>query len=210
MQATIASSARRSREGAVEHQLQLARTLAGRPVVRVDDVTPQAIVDSLGDLVEAPPRPGNVALDVADASALPTMCTDAAKLTDVLRTLTTSALRHSDCGEVRVGGRLTDDRQAVIFTVGEAECDEPDTNGNRIPGPVGQLGDIGGGSLGLERARQMIELLGGSLVLRPAQAATGAAWAATVPLPARRSASDEPRSPTGRPPGPGRLPASGR
>src|SRR4029434_7518270 len=61
----------------------------------------------------------SVTLVFEDASALPPLHTDEAKVSQVLRNLLSNALKYTERGEVRVGAQVDPDGARITFTVSD-------------------------------------------------------------------------------------------
>jgi signal transduction histidine kinase len=113
-----------------------------------------------------------------DASALPPLRTDEAKVAQILRNLVSNALKFTEAGEVRVSARAHG-ADWVAFSVTDTGVGIAEEDQVRIFEDFGQVdGDIQrrrrGTGLGLPLSRKLAELLGGSLTLqsRPGRGST--------------------------------------
>lgn len=169
----------------VNDQLDLARLRAGREVVRLVEVDVGALFAELGGVLRRLPREPGVDLCFEQPPEdVPGPCTDALKLSQILRNLVVNALKVTTAGSVTVTATSTGPgtlRFAVADTgPGLAEADR-----SRVFEEWVQVGaphgEIKGTGLGLPLVRRLAELLGGSVSVQ-SEPGAGATFAVDLPV----------------------------
>ncbi len=169
----------------IDHHLELARATSGQGVVRVHDVRVPEFFRALRGMLEPLVRRAEVTLRFVEPGTLPVLCTDGVKLAQILRNLTTNALRHTVEGEIVVtaeaGAGAT-----VLFHVCDTGCGIAPEDQERIFGRGEQLGaeSSSGAGLGLPLARRMAEMIGGEIRLE-STLGEGSCFTVCVPLAVR-------------------------
>jgi signal transduction histidine kinase len=166
----------------IDHHLDLAKASAGEGTVRVHDVRITDLLGALRGMLEPLARP-EVALVLEEEPSLPTLSSDGVKLAQILRNLTTNALRHTTEGEVRVVA-VRGDGDSVAFHVRDTGPGIAEADHERIFGRHEQAGEGGSAGLGLPLARRMAAMIGGSITLISSPGA-GACFTLTVPTTVR-------------------------
>jgi signal transduction histidine kinase len=103
----------------VNDLLDLARVEAGKTVVRPTRFYVSSLFGALRGVLRPIEIDDRVELMFEDASALPPLLTDEAKVAQILRNFIANALKFTERGEVRVRARLSEDRKSVIFSVAD-------------------------------------------------------------------------------------------
>jgi signal transduction histidine kinase/DNA-binding response OmpR family regulator len=180
----------------VNDLLDLAKVEAGKIVVRPAEFEVANLFGALRGMLRPLLVNESVTLVFDDARALPTLDTDEAKVSQILRNFISNALKFTERGEVRVSAVLGDDGEAVDFSVadtgiGIAPADQP-----RIFEEFGQVesplqAKVKGTGLGLPLARKLTELLGGRIAL-VSKPGAGSTFTARIPV---RYAMPEPPPP---------------
>jgi signal transduction histidine kinase/DNA-binding response OmpR family regulator len=170
----------------VDDLLDLAKIEAGKTEVRAAAFT----VDSLFSALRGMLRPllvnERVALRFEEDPDLPGMYTDEAKVSQILRNFISNALKFTELGEVRVSARLSDDGEAVAFSVSDTGIGiDPEHHElifnefTQVPGVI--QGRVKGTGLGLPLCKRLAELLGGTLTLESA-AGLGSTFCVRIPV----------------------------
>ena len=103
----------------VNDHLDLARLAAGREVVRVADVHVDELFSALRGIVVHLPRSPGVTVVFEDLNGVPTLRTDAFKLSQILRNYVVNGLKFTERGEVRVSAVAVDAGMQVRFAVSD-------------------------------------------------------------------------------------------
>ncbi|MBR0823840.1 response regulator [Bradyrhizobium liaoningense] len=164
---------RRSAESLLElvnDMLDLAKVEAGKA-----DVKPvRFAVTSLFGALRGALRPllttSSVELLFEPAQDLPTLYTDEAKVSQILRNLISNALKFTESGEVRVTARMGEDERYVIVTVRDTGIGIAPEDHERIFEEFSQVHTrlqrkVKGTGLGLPLSRSLARLLGGDLTV---------------------------------------------
>ena len=159
-------SAARHLLGLIEGILTFARVDAGKEEVHLGDVDPVQLAESAMALVEPLVRSKGLELRLTVVDAPPRLCSDAAKLRQVVLNLLSNAVKFTPKGEIAVEVRGEGD--AVLWTVADTGIGIAPDALDRIFEPFQQLGPgragrAPGTGLGLSVARQLARLLGGDV-----------------------------------------------
>ena len=180
----------------VNDHLDLARLAAGREVVRVSEVHVDELFSALRGIVVHLPRSPGVTVVFEDLNGVPTLRTDAFKLSQILRNYVVNGLKFTERGEVRVSAVAVDAGMQVRFAVSDtgpgldASDQSRDLRGVRPARAPGR---------GRRAARLGPRACRSASAWRPcwgARSASPASWAAARPSrpPSRRSSSREART----------------
>jgi len=152
----------------VNDLLDLARVEAGKGVVRVSRFEVSNLFAVLRSLLR--PLHLNPAVDLVfeDASALPALETDEAKVTQIVRNFISNALKFTEKGEVRITARLSGDGASVVFCVSDTGIGIEARHLEAIFQDFVQIENSlqqqwKGTGLGLSLSKGLAELLGGSV-----------------------------------------------
>jgi signal transduction histidine kinase/CheY-like chemotaxis protein len=170
----------------VNDLLDLARIEAGKI-----DVHPNQF--DIGDLfgaIKGVMRPlistETVRLVFEDPSGFPTLFTDEAKVSQILRNLISNAIKFTERGEVRVSAAMDEVREAMVFSVTDTgigiSLEQQDVIFQefvQVRGPIQKK--VKGTGLGLPLSRKLAELLGGSITCRSILG-DGSTFLATIPV----------------------------
>ena len=96
----------------VNDLLDLAKVEAGKTVIRPADFQVESLFGALRGMLKPLLLNRSVKLVFEDASAVPTLHTDEAKVSQVLRNLLSNALKFTERGEVRIGASVDPRRHA--------------------------------------------------------------------------------------------------
>ena len=170
----------------VNDLLDLAKVEAGKTVMRPADFHVESLFGALRGMLKPLLINHSVGLVFEAASHLPTLHTDEAKVSQVLRNLLSNALKFTERGEVRVSASLDRDATHITFTVadtgiGIAKQDQP-----RIFEEFAQLEhrlqrQVRGTGLGLPLSRRLAELLGGTLTV-VSEPGVGSTFSLNIPV----------------------------
>ena len=121
-----------------------------------------------------------------DPEALPPICSDERKVSQILRNFISNALKYTERGEVRVSARLTSDGDAVELSVADTGIGIPDPDISRIFDEFVQIENpmqrrVKGTGLGLPLSKRLAELLGGRNTVQSALG-EGSTFTVTLPL----------------------------
>jgi signal transduction histidine kinase len=127
------------------------------------------------DLVFEEPPPG-----------IPPLCTDEAKLAQILRNLISNALKFTERGEVRVSAAYDAARSRVTFTVRDTGIGIAPENQDHVFQEFSQIANplqarTKGTGLGLPLSKRLTELLGGTITLQ-SRVGVGSTFAVDLPL----------------------------
>ena len=154
----------------VNDLLDLARVEAGKTEVRPSRVQVGNLFGTLRGMMK--PLLGNdaVSLVFEEPAGIPPLVTDESKLAQILRNFVSNALKFTECGEVRVSARMSEDGGNVIFAVSDTGIGIAPENLERIFLEFEQLENpiqkrVRGTGLGLSLAKKLAELLGGSVTV---------------------------------------------
>ncbi|WP_245429105.1 ATP-binding protein [Rhodoplanes elegans] len=162
---------RRSAEGLLElvnDLLDLAKVEAGKVEIRA---VPFTVAELFGGLRGAlKPLQTNPAVDLSfdSGAGLPSLFTDEAKVTQILRNLISNALKFTEAGEVAVSAVHDEASGRIVFSVRDTGIGIPPEHQERIFEEFSQIDTqiqrkVKGTGLGLSLSRNLAALLGGEL-----------------------------------------------
>jgi signal transduction histidine kinase len=133
-----------------------------------------------------------VKLIFEDAHGLPSIFTDEAKLTQILRNFVSNALKFTERGEIRVGARMEPDGEHVTFFVADTGIGIAEEHQQVIFEEFGQVQNhlqqrVKGTGLGLPLCRKLAALLGGYTGV-DSKPGVGSTFHLTLPLKADATA----------------------
>jgi signal transduction histidine kinase/ActR/RegA family two-component response regulator len=176
----------------VNDLLDLARTDAGRAVVRITRFHVEAVLRPLRRILQ-PLVPPRVALRVVVEPGLPSITSDEQKLSQVLRNLVANALKFTEQGFVEVRVRRTGDR--VVFEVEDTGIGIDAEHHELIFREFAQVDGhteprMRGSGLGLPLSRRFATLLGGELTVASAPG-SGSTFRLVLPLETAAAAREQ-------------------
>jgi signal transduction histidine kinase/CheY-like chemotaxis protein len=170
----------------VNDLLDLAKVEAGKIVIRPAECRIEKLFGALRGMLRPLLLNPAVALVFEDATDVPPVTTDEAKVSQILRNFVSNALKFTERGEVRVSARLTDDGRAVDLAVRDTGIGIAPEDQQAIFEEFTQVEHqvqrrVKGTGLGLPLARRLAQLLGGTITLESA-AGAGSTFTLTLPL----------------------------
>lgn len=151
----------------VNDLLDLARVEAGKIVVRAGEFEVSTLFSALRGMLRPMLVGNSVDLVFEDTAGLPVMYTDESKISQILRNFISNALKFTERGEVRVSAALTEDGQAVLFSVADTGIGIASEDHElifeewtQVDSPLQRKAK--GTGLGLPLSRKLSELLGGT------------------------------------------------
>jgi len=170
----------------VNDLLDLAKVEAGKIVIRPGECRVDKLFGALRGMLRPLLVNPSVTLIFEDASEVPPLTTDEAKVSQILRNFISNALKFTEQGEVRVSARLDADGQAVAITVRDTGVGIAPEDQSRIFEEFTQIDHqlqrrVKGTGLGLPLARKLAHLLGGDITLE-SMPGMGSAFTLTLPL----------------------------
>jgi signal transduction histidine kinase/CheY-like chemotaxis protein len=154
----------------VNDLLDLAKVEAGKTVVRPVEFEIENLFGALRGMLRPLLVTETVRLVFDDASSLPEMFSDEAKISQVLRNFIANALKFTERGEIRVSAAMGDDGKTVVFAVADTGIGIAPADHHRIFQEFGQVENplqrkFKGTGLGLALSRKLADLLGGGITL---------------------------------------------
>jgi DNA-binding response OmpR family regulator/two-component sensor histidine kinase len=184
-QVTLIRTAAQDLSDLVNDLLDLAKVEAGKIVVRATDFEVASLFGALRGMLRPLLVGDTVNLVFEDAANLPTLHTDEAKVSQILRNFISNALKFTEHGEVRVSARA-EPPGFVTFSVADTGIGIPAADQERVFQEFTQLehpmqARVHGTGLGLPLSRKLAELLGGRLGVT-SQPGLGSTFFAIVPI----------------------------
>jgi signal transduction histidine kinase len=170
----------------VNDHLDLARLAAGRDVVRVTEVQVDELFSALRGIVIHLPRSPGVSVVFEHLNGVPTLRTDAFKLSQILRNYVVNGLKFTERGEVRISAVSVDAGQQVRFAVADTGPGLQASDHSRVfeefvqLGRPGEAGELRGSGLGLSICKRLATLLGGEVGVT-SEPGRGTTFTATIP-----------------------------
>jgi signal transduction histidine kinase/DNA-binding response OmpR family regulator len=147
--------------------LDYSKIEAGRMEVYAEPVALQEVIKKATDIAEGLQGNRPIRLQAELAEQLPLLCTDRAKLQQILINLLSNALKFTDAGEVKITASLADDRHirlAVSDTgIGISESDIPKIFAEFYQANHGNRPEKPGSGLGLAITHRLVNLLKGEI-----------------------------------------------
>jgi CheY-like chemotaxis protein len=170
----------------VNDLLDLAKVEAGKIVIRPADFEVPNLFGALRGMLRPLMLNASVNLVFDELEGIPTMYSDEAKVSQILRNFISNALKFTERGEVRVSAELSTDGKSVIFSVSDTGIGIAPEHHAVIFQEFAQIENavqrkVRGTGLGLPLSKKLAELLGGSVSVA-SQPGLGSTFSATIPL----------------------------
>ena len=170
----------------VDDLLDLAKVEAGKIEVRPASFEVSALFGALRGMLRPLLANQSLALVFDEPESIPPIYSDESKLSQILRNFISNALKYTERGEVRVGVRLTPERDQVEFSVADTGIGIPEKDLPRIFDEFVQVENplqrrVKGTGLGLPLSKRLAELLGGRISV-VSRHGIGSTFTVTVPL----------------------------
>ncbi|WP_321799349.1 ATP-binding protein [Caballeronia sp. J97] len=169
----------------VDDLLDLAKIEAGKIEVRPAEFEVDTLFSALRGMLRPLSPGGAVELVFESCEGLPPICTDEAKVAQVLRNFVSNALKFTERGEVRVAASYDDARRLITFSVSDTGIGIAPEHQQVVFEEFGQVENrlqqyVKGTGLGLPLCRKLCKLLGGDVSLA-SEVARGSTFSATIP-----------------------------
>jgi signal transduction histidine kinase/CheY-like chemotaxis protein len=170
----------------VNDLLDLAKVEAGKIVIRPAEFDVSNLFGALRGMLRPLMLNTSVNLVFDDVEGIPTMYSDEAKISQILRNFISNALKFTERGEVRVSARLSPEGNAVVLSVADTGIGIAPEHHSVIFQEFSQLENpvqrkVRGTGLGLPLSKKLAELLGGSVSVT-SNPGLGSTFSATIPL----------------------------
>lgn len=169
----------------VNDLLDLAKVEAGKTLIRPAEFDVDSLFGALRGMLRPMLLNRSVALVFEEGSGVPSLRTDEAKVSQVLRNLISNALKYTERGEVRVAALADPRTDQITFTVTDTGIGVAPQDHDRIFEEFAQLEhrlqrNVKGTGLGLPLSRRLAELLGGQLTI-DSELGVGSTFSFTLP-----------------------------
>ncbi|HEX6212365.1 MAG TPA: ATP-binding protein [Methylomirabilota bacterium] len=169
----------------VNDLLDLTKVEAGKIVVRPVDFDVGHLFGALRGMLRPLLVNSSLSLVFEDAEGLPTIQSDEAKVSQILRNFISNALKFTEAGEIRVGARM-DGPDTVVFSVTDTGIGIAPEDREVIFEEFSQLDSpmqrrVRGTGLGLPLTRKLAALLGGAVAVDSTLGA-GSTFSLRLPL----------------------------
>jgi signal transduction histidine kinase/DNA-binding response OmpR family regulator len=170
----------------VNDLLDLAKVAAGKIVVRPAEFEVGSLFGALRGMLRPLLLNTSVNLVFEEPDGLPTLQTDEAKVSQILRNFISNGLKFTEAGEVRVSARLAPGGRDVIFSVADTGIGIAEEDQSTIFQEFVQIENplqrrVNGSGLGLPLSKKLAELLGGSVSVKSVSG-EGSTFSATIPV----------------------------
>ncbi|HXD95050.1 MAG TPA: ATP-binding protein [Candidatus Acidoferrum sp.] len=169
----------------VNDLLDLAKVEAGKIVIRPVDFDVGHLFGALRGMLRPLLVNSSLSLIFEDAEGVPTIQSDEAKVSQILRNFISNALKFTEAGEIRVSARM-DGPEMVVLSVSDTGIGIAPADRERIFEEFTQLDSpaqrrVHGTGLGLPLTRKLAGLLGGHVTVDSA-VGVGSTFFLTLPL----------------------------
>jgi len=170
----------------VNDLLDLAKVEAGKIVIRPAECSLEKLFGALRGMLRPLLVNPSVTLVFEEAADLPTITTDEAKVSQIVRNFISNALKFTEQGEVRVSARLMPDGASVAIAVTDTGVGIARADQDAIFEEFAQVEHqvqrrVKGTGLGLPLARRLAHLLGGRITL-DSELGVGSRFTLVLPL----------------------------
>jgi signal transduction histidine kinase/CheY-like chemotaxis protein len=184
-QVTFIRKAADSLSELVNDLLDLAKIEAGKIVIRPIEFDVGHLFGALRGMLKPLLVGDSVALVFEQPEGLPSLYTDEAKVSQILRNFLSNAIKFTEHGEVRVRARYLADENAIAFSVADTGSGIAPEDHERIFHEFTQVDSpiqrrVQGTGLGLPLCRKLADLLGGRVTLESALG-VGSTFTAVIP-----------------------------
>ncbi|SAL75023.1 multi-sensor hybrid histidine kinase [Caballeronia arvi] len=169
----------------VDDLLDLAKIEAGKIEVRPAEFEVDTLFSALRGMLRPLSPGGAVELVFDSCEGLPPICTDEAKVAQVVRNFVSNALKFTERGDVRVSASYDDVRRLITFSVSDTGIGIAPEHQQVVFEEFGQVENrlqqyVKGTGLGLPLCRKLCKLLGGDVSLTSVLG-RGSVFSATIP-----------------------------
>jgi signal transduction histidine kinase/CheY-like chemotaxis protein len=170
----------------VNDLLDLAKVEAGKIVVRPVEFEVANLFGALRGMLRPLRVNESVGLVFEEPEGIPSLQTDEAKVSQILRNFISNALKFTERGEVRVSARLAAGGDAVAFSVADTGIGIAPEDQERVFQEFTQIDSpvqrrVKGTGLGLPLCRKLAELLGGATSVESTPG-VGSTFTAVIPI----------------------------
>lgn len=170
----------------VNDLLDLAKVAAGKIVIRPAEFEVSSLFGALRGMLRPLLLNTSVNLVFEEPENLPTLETDEAKISQILRNFISNALKFTEKGEVRVSARLAPEGGNVIFSVADTGIGIAPQDQATIFQEFAQIENplqkkVKGTGLGLPLSKKLAELLGGRITVESTPGA-GSTFSLVAPI----------------------------
>lgn len=166
--------------------LDLSKIQAGKITPNISDFTVEQVLSALRGMIKPLLVGPSVALVIEETEGIPILHTDEGKLSQILRNLTSNAIKFTETGEVRISARTSREGDMVIFTVVDTGVGIAKEDLEKIFEEYAQVPSklqkkVKGTGLGLPLSRRLAEFLGGSISVESTPG-TGSKFRVEIPI----------------------------
>jgi signal transduction histidine kinase len=152
----------------VDDLLDLRKVESGKLQLRIEKFNVTDLFGALRGMFKPLSIKDTVSLSFEEIGALPDLCSDQGKVSQILRNLISNALKFTEAGSVRVTARLAADTDLIVFAVVDTGIGIAATNHRHIFDEFTQVENplqksVKGTGLGLPLSQKLAGLLGGSI-----------------------------------------------
>ena len=170
----------------VDDLLDLAKIAAGKSEVHCSSFAMTDMFGVLRGMLRPLLANERVTLRFDDASSIPPLVSDEAKVSQILRNLVSNALKYTEQGEVRVGASFNEHDRTVCIRVSDTGIGIAAADQERIFDEFTQIANplqarVKGTGLGLPLCRRLATVLGGSVRVESTPG-SGSTFILTLPL----------------------------
>ena len=153
--------------------LDLSKIQAGKITPNLSDFTVENVFSGLRGMIKPLLGGSSVTLVIEETEGIPVLHSDEGKLSQILRNLTSNAIKFTETGEVRISARFVPDRDTVFFSVADTGIGIAEEDIERIFEEYEQVSTkvqekVKGTGLGLSLSKKLTEFLGGSMSVESA------------------------------------------
>lgn len=170
----------------VDDLLDLRKVESGKLQLRVEAFNVTDLFGALRGMFKPLSIKDRVLLTFEELGALPELCTDQGKVSQILRNLISNALKFTEAGSVRVTAGIAADTDMIVFSVADTGIGIAPENHRRIFEEFTQVENplqttVKGTGLGLPLSQRLAALLGGSIEISSALG-QGSVFSLAIPI----------------------------